>query len=143
MLYKYSAFIIIILLDIYVALTIRNYGDKKIRFHMDLIDFLIYVKQQISCFCTPTRRILDEYKAIEIGNVDDNIYLDDRGKEVMNAFFSRLGKSDMDDQISNCDYTIEAINSLLTVYKDEVNAKYKAYSVLTVIGGVMVIILLI
>ena len=148
--YKYTAIIIIILLTLYVAFELKKYGRDKISFHMEIIDFITYVRQQISFFCTPTKQILEGYRETEIGNggffdadgIDRNIYLDERGKRLMKEFITNFGKSSSEDQIANCNYTIEAMELLISEYKKELPEKYKAYSTLTWVVGAMVVILL-
>lgn len=148
--YKQTAILIIIALTLYIALVIENYGRDKVNFHISVIDFITYVKQQIKFFCTPTDKIIAGYREnsqldigfFESGGIDSNIYLDTRGKKLLNEFFSRLGKSSAEDQIASCDYTITSIKALLDEYKEEVQKKYKAYSVMALISGAMLIILL-
>lgn len=148
--YRYTAILLILILAFYIALNIRKYGKDKIIFHIDIIDFITYVKQQITFFCTPTNKILEEYSdsklyrsgIFEDGGVDANIYLDERGKKLLKDYFSKFGKSSAEDQISNCDYTIEQMNDLLNEYKEEIPKKYKAYSTLAFVVSSMLIILL-
>ena len=146
--YRYTALLLIILLAIYITVVIRKYAKDKIYFHITIIDFITYVKQQITFFCAPTNKIISEYTVPEIknsgifeeGGIDKNKYLDERGKKLMKDFFSKLGRSSADDQIANCDYTIEAMNKLLDEYKEELPKKYKAYSTITLITGAMLVI---
>ena len=151
MLYKHLVFIIIALSDLYIAFSIRKYGTDKIKFHITLLDFITYARQQIVFFCAPTNKIINGYGDrllrdsgfFDDGGIDGNIYLDTRGKKLMNDFFGKFGKSSVEDQVANCDYTIDGINNLLDEYKNDIQKKYKAYSILTVILGAMVIVLLI
>ncbi len=148
--YRYTAFLLIILLTFYIAIAIRKYGKDKISFHVAVIDFISYVKQQITFFCTPTNKIMSDYSQSDIknsglfdeGGIDRNIYLDERGKKLLTEFFSKFGKSSAEDQIANCDYTLDSLKSLLAEYKEDLPKKYKAYSTLTFIIGAMLIILL-
>ncbi len=149
--YRYTAIFIILLISLYTALCITRYGREKISFHIAVIDFITYVKQQITFFCTPTNKLIEEYhdtKLRESGifssdGIEANVYLDARGKKLLKDFFARLGKSSAEDQIASCDYTIEGLNALLTEYRSDIPKKYKVYSTLTLIAGSMLLILLI
>ncbi len=149
--YKNAALLIIILLTFYIAISIRKYGRDKIYFHIEVIDFITYVRQQIIYFCAPTSKIISGYSGKDLknsgifdeGGIDRNIYLDERGKKLLKDYLSKLGKSSAEDQVANCDYTIDGMNSLLNEYKEDVQKKYKAYSTLVFIAGAMVMILLI
>ncbi|MBQ4561825.1 MAG: stage III sporulation protein AB [Clostridia bacterium] len=151
MVYKYFAFGIIMLVSMYCAYCFKKYGEDKIKYHYSIIEFISYVKRQIGYFCTPTQKILGNYDDpilnksgfFEKNGIEENIYLDSQGKKILLEFFSMLGKSDAEDQMANCDYTIESINSLLNEYKDDVVKRYKAYSTISVVVGLMLIILLI
>ena len=149
--YRYTAILIISVIAVYTAFCIRRFGRERISFHVAVIDFITYVKQQINYFCTPTNKLIDNYsdkRIVDSGvfdkeGIDTNIYLDARGKKLLKDFFAKLGKSSADDQIANCDYTIQALNSLLSEYKADIPKKYKVYSTLTLIAGAMLLILLI
>lgn len=149
--YKYLAFIIIFFLSGYISFRIRKYSNDKIKFHVALIDFITHIRQQITFYCTPTDRIIKEYHDPAIGDCSllmegktiNNIYTDERGRKVLNDFFKRLGKSAVEGQIANCDYALSSISTLLSEYIDEKDKKYKAYSMLSLIIGGLLIILLI
>ena len=138
------------MLAFYISYCLRKYGREKIEFHISVIDFVNYVKQQITFFCTPTNKIIEGYAdswlyksgLFDDGGVDRNVYLDERGKKLLKEYFLKLGKSSAEDQIANCDYVIEAMNILLDEYKEQIPKRYKAYSTLTFVIAAMMIILL-
>ena len=148
--YRYAVLFIILVLTLYISFFIKKYGRDKISFHADVIDFITYVKRQITFFCTPTDKIISGYAfpgrqdggIFEEGGIDKNVYLDERGKKLLKDFFSKLGRSSAEDQTANCDYTIDALNSLLDEYEEELPKKYKAYSTLVLIAGAMLMVLL-
>lgn len=148
--YRYAALPVLLVLAFYISYCIRKYGKEKIEFHISVIDFITYVKQQITFFCTPTNKIIEGYNDSMLsrsglfndGGIDRNIYLDERGKKLLKEYFCKLGKSSAEDQIANCDYVIEGMNALLDEYKEVIPKKYKAYSTLAFVIAAMMIILL-
>ncbi len=149
--YRYTVSAVILFCSVYIASRISKYGKDKICFHVTVIEFITYVRQQISFFCTPTNKIIAEYPdsalqssgIFDKGGVDRNIYLDERGKKLLKDFLFRLGKSNVEDQIANCNYAIDGMRALLDEYKEEIPKKYKAYSTMAfIIGGMLVILLL-
>ncbi|MBR6514337.1 MAG: hypothetical protein IKT46_05825 [Clostridia bacterium] len=148
---KYIAIAIGISAVIYISYSIRKYARDKILFHCAVIDFITYTRQQIAFFCTPTARIIASYKDPILSSngffdkkgLENNRYLDQRGRKLLEEFFSRLGKSSSEEQTANCDYIIAGLNTLIDEYKNDAEKKYKAYSSLTLILGLMLLILLV
>ncbi len=156
--YKLISYVIIIGISLYIANAIKKQGEGKIFFCQAMIDFITYIKSQISYFCTPTKELIDGYnndilekcgflsmiKANDWSTaISHSKMLDSRGKSILVAFSSKLGKTSADEQIENCDFAIESLNAILSEYKAEIPKKYKAYSSLAVIVGLMILILLV
>ena len=148
--YRCAAIAVCAAIALYIAFSIRKYAADRIEFHTAVVDFIAYVKQQITYFCAPTNKIIEGYSSpvfeknsiFAPDSIDNNIYLDDRGKKIIHDFFARLGRCTAEEQVSNCDYTITQLNMLISEYRDDMNKRYKAYSGMAVIVGLMLIILL-
>ena len=156
--FRYLASALIVVISVYIAYQIQRYGANKIGFYHALVEFVSYIKNQILYFRTPTDKIISEFNSsvlerygflslVEKGDwrsaAETNGFLDPDTKELMYKFGSKLGKSTAEDQIANCDYTLDVLNKYLSEYKTEIPKKYKAYSSLAVIFGFMILILLI
>lgn len=155
MYYRYIAFIIIISVTVYIGYMIRNYSIQRIKVLSAVIDMIEYIKNQISFYCTPTQKLFINYEAkllesvgileaLKTGHFEkiygNNIYFDKKVSSVLFSFFEKFGKTSADQQVSNCEYAIAELLKCLEIYKAEENQKYKAYSSLVVISGLMVII---
>ncbi len=156
--FKYAGITAIIALALYIAWSIKKFGENRIRFNCAMLDFITYIKNQIEFFCTPTEEIIDSYSEgflfdcgflgdIE-GNdwtraVEKSKYIDDNSKNIIFGFSKKLGKTTKEEQISNCEYAIAALDKQIDSCRADVIGKYKAYSSLAVICGFMIVILLI
>lgn len=155
---KYAGLTAIIALSLYIAYSIKKYAENRIRFNCAMLEFITYIKNQIEYFCTPTEDIIESYSEgflFECGflgdlcgndwkkAIENSKYIDENSKNIIFGFSNKLGRSAKEEQISNCEYAISALDKQIDLCRAEVIGKYKAYSSLALICGFMIVILLI
>lgn len=158
--YKYLIIIVVLAMSVYIAAYIKRLNDNKIEVYEGIIDFLEYIKSQIEYFCTPTEEIIKNYEnlilnkygfleALEMTNWEKALtqtnmspYLDNTTVTLLKRFSGTFGKTSSQEQISNCEYTLAQLNNELIKLKQDSPQKTKAYSSLTVISGLMIILLI-
>lgn len=155
---KYLGLTTILGISLYIAVRIRKYAADRIRFFTSIYGFIAYIRNQIEYFCTPTEEFIDSFSddflegcgflsSIEGNSWDEAIrkcrYIDRSNAAVLLDFSSRLGKTGSDEQLANCEYTMEEIKKTIEVCRCDADTRYKAYSALTVIIGFMLVIALI
>ena len=156
--YKYIGLSLVIAVALYLAVMIKRYAENKERFYIAIYAFIGYIKNQIEYFCTPTYEFIEGYtdpfledcgflRALEGNRWDRAVaecrYTDEQTKKLLLDFGTRLGRSHRDEQIANCEYTMDRVNEKLELCRNEKRGKYKAYSSLVIILGFMIVILLI
>lgn len=155
---KYIGICLIIGASLYISYCIKRFGENKINCYCAICDLIEYIKDQIEYFCTPTEGLIGSYsndflyKSGFLRNLEKNDwkkaiendqYLDQYSKTVLEDFSKKLGKSSREQQIANCEYVISALSRKYEICKEDVSKRFKAYSTLAVIVGFMFVILVI
>lgn len=155
---KYIGICMVIGISLYASYCIKRQGENRIQCYSAICDMIEYIKNQIEYFCTPTEDLMRTYsnefleksgfiRDLERNDwsvaIENNKYIDEHSKTVLEDFSRKLGKSSKEQQIANCEYAIAALSKKYEVCKDEIPKRIKAYSTLAVIVGFMIIIMVI
>lgn len=123
---------------------------NRMQYIAEACDFIKHIKSEIEFFCTPYKKIREEYlknNSSALLFCDDlhekENFLEKDEKKILQAFFSSIGKGFKDEEISLCEYTYSSLEKKLEKAKEEYPNKIKVFRSMMLFFGVCVIILLI
>ncbi len=141
-----------------IGVYISRIQKKVLEQAKEILDFMIYIKQQIEYFNMPLNEIYSSFENqnqifsslvneisangwnISLKN-KNNIILPDNCISILNNFGNMLGKSEKKDQLQKCNYYIREFELEYEKLKQNIPQKTKASFALSIYIGLMIIII--
>ena len=138
-----------------------SYQKRRLCINESILDLVLYIKNRILFFHENLNDIYYSYEndylqksgfltaLSELGfnealkSSGTNDYFDNKVIFILYNFGKRLGKTGVEEQISNCDSCIEQLQHSIEKLRAETPDKIKMYSSLSIIAGLGVALLLI
>lgn len=138
-----------------------RFQKQRLKINEAMLDIILYIRNRIMFFHEDLNDIYQSYEndvlqkcgflcelsegdfiyALNKSRIKDSF--DDRTGAALWEFGKKLGKSGIDEQISNCDYCIEVLEKRIACLQEEIPKKSKTYSSLCIIAGLAAVLLLI
>ena len=156
---KYIGLAVLFFISVYIGQIISGTYKTSVKQIEAFIQFIKYIKSQVEYYGTPYPEIFSKYTNIPLEQcgfiqrlrngdwntaLDDTVFgFDNNIKEILYNFGRDLGKKMRDDEINNCDYTIEQLRIHYNTLKSDLPKKNKLCTSLSLMAGLSMIIILI
>ena len=146
---KIVGFIFIIISAISSSIIYEKREREKLNYFNQLVDFIAYIKKEISHFNLPIDEIykrstnksplIEEITAKNYANLS---FLDENCNKETVEFFKTIGQGFKDEQITRCNLLINTLNKALDTQKNDYKNKVKVFRVMAFFISACIIIFL-
>ena len=156
---KYIGLAVLFFISVYIGQIISGTYKNSVKQLEAFIHYIKYIKSQVEYYSTSYPDIFNKYTNVTleqcgfISRLRDSDWntaiegtafsFDNNIKEILCNFGIELGKKMKDDEINNCDYTIEQLRIHYNTLKSELPKKNKLCTSLSLMAGLSTVIILI
>ena len=158
---KYLGMILIVLSSTLIGSRLAISEKRRIERSEALCELVHFIYREIECFRTPLDDIYMRFSSpvldncgfmsdtrekslkYALENMKDSLSYREQTVSEIISFADGLGKSEYQDQIARCKYTLSSMDADLKKAKEEYPKNRKMYTSLGLLSGLMIIILMI